>query len=649
MHGPGGALIGVGCGTLSGKEGGFPVEESNRSLRGVRFGVFEVDLRSGELRKQGLKIKLQGQPIQILALLLERPGELVTREELREKLWPADTFVDFEHGLNAAIKKLRGALGDSADSPRFVETLHRRGYRFIYPVEGVSRVSPAAGAAGLDGRSIGRRAWLAALGLVALLAVLIGLNVGGLRERLLGGVGPVPIESLAVLPLKNLMGDPEQEYFVEGMHEALTAELSKISALKVISRTSAMRYKETDKAMPQIARELGVAGLIEGSVLREGDQVRITVQLIHGPSDKYLWAGSFDRELRGILALHSEVARAIAGEIRIAVTPAEQARLARTPSVNPEAYQLYLQGRYYWNKRNPEGFEKAIQLFNQAIQKDPNNALAYSGLADSYVLLDFWISVQEALPQALAAAGTAVALDGSSAEARTSLGFALMRYQWDWAGAEREFRRAIELNPGYATAHHWYAVLLTSLGRHQEAYREIMRARDLDPVSPIIAHHVGLHFYCLGDYDQSLDWNRRTLEIDPRFPIAFVNLGRSYLQKGMYEQAIAEMQRAMEVCGDCPSLLGQLGHAYAAAGRRGEARRILERLKKQSRPLYLSYPIAEIYLGLGDEDQALTRLEQAHKERSAWMIYIRVEPKWDPLRRDPRFQDLLRRMNFPEN
>jgi tetratricopeptide (TPR) repeat protein len=369
--------------------------------------------------------------------------------------------------------------------------------------------------------------------------------------------------------------------------------------------------------------------------------------LIHGPSDKYLWAGSFDRELRGILALHSEVARAIAGEIRIAVTPAEQARLARTPSVNPEAYQLYLQGRYYWNKRNPEGFEKAIQLFNQAIQKDPNNALAYSGLADSYVLLDFWIPVQEALPQALAAAGTAVALDDSSAEARTSLGFALMRYQWDWAGAEREFRRAIELNPGYATAHHWYAVLLTSLGRHQEAYREIMRARDLDPVSPIIAHHVGLHFYCLGDYDQSLDWNRRTLEIDPRFPIAFVNLGRSYLQKGMYEQAIAEMQRAMEVCGDCPSLLGQLGHAYAAAGRRGEARRILERLKKQSRPLYLSYPIAEIYLGLGDEDQALTRLEQAHKERSAWMIYIRVEPKWDPLRRDPRFQDLLRRMNFP--
>ena len=624
------------------------MEESNRSVRGVRFGVFEVDLRSGELRKQGLKIKLQGQPIQILALLLERPGDVVTREEIQKKLWPAETFVDFEHGLNAAIKKLRAALGDSADSPRFVETLHRRGCRFIYPVEGVSRVSPAAGAAGLDGRSIGRRAWLAALGLVALLAVLIGLNVGGLRERLLGGVGPVPIESLAVLPLKNLMGDPEQEYFVEGMHEALTAELSKISALKVISRTSAMRYKETDKAMPQIARELGVAGLIEGSVLREGDQVRITVQLIHGPSDKYLWAGSFDRELRDILALHSEVARAIAGEIRIAVTPAEQARLARIPSVNPEAYQLYLQGRYYWNKRNPEGFEKAIQLFNQAIQKDPNNALAYSGLADSYVLLDFWISVQEALPQALAAAGRAVALDGSSAEAHTSLGFALMRYQWDWAGAERQFRRAIELNPGYATAHHWYAVLLTSLGRHQEAYREIMRARDLDPVSPIIAHHVGLHFYCLGDYDQSLDWNRRTLEIDPRFPIAFVNLGRSYLQKGMYEQAIAEMQRAMEVCGDCPSLLGQLGHAYAAAGRRGEARRILERLKKQSRPLYLSYPIAEIYLGLGDEDQALTRLEQAHKERSAWMIYIRVEPKWDPLRGDPRFQDLLRRMNFPE-
>ncbi len=477
---------------------------------------------------------------------------------------------------------------------------------------------------------------------------MLALNVAGVRDRLLGRPLPGEITSIAVLPLKNLMGNPEQDYFVEGMHEALTAELSKISALKVISRTSTMRYKETEKGIPQIARELGVDGLIEGSVLREGDQVRITVQLIHGPSDKYLWTASFDRELRGILALHSEVARSVAGEIRITVTPAEEARLASARPVNPEAYQLYLQGRYYWNKRSPEGFEKAIQLFNQAIQKDPNYALAYSGLADSYALLDFWVPVPEALPQALAAAGKAVALDNSSGEAHASLGLALMRYQWDWAGAEREFRRAIELNPGYATAHHWYAVILTSLGRHEEAYREIMRARELDPVSPIIAHHVGLHFYCLGDYDQSLEWNRRTLEIDPQFNIAFVNLGRSYLQKGMYERAIAEMQRAVEVCGDCPSLLGQLGHAYAAAGRRSEALRILQRLKNQPRLLYLSYPIAEIYLGLEDKEQALTWLERAHEERSAWMIYIHVEPKWDPLRDDPRFQDLLRRMNFPD-
>ncbi len=445
------------------------MEESNRSLRGIRFGVFEVDLRSGELRKQGLKIKLQGQPIQILALLLERPGELVTREELREKLWPADTFVDFEHGLNAAIKKLRAALGDSADSPRFVETLHRRGYRFIASVEGLGATvrppeivrKPAAPlAAGVHRRN----AWVAALTLMALVAMLFGLNVGGWRERLLGGVGPVPIESLAVLPLENLSGDPEQEYFVDGMTDALISDLGRIRALRVISRTSTMQYKETRKSLPQIARELNVDAVIEGSVLRAGKQVRITVKLMRAEPEQQLWTQSYERDFSEILALQREVARAVAREIKIALTPEEQARLAIASSVNPGAYESYLRGRYHLATETNDGMELAIEYFQQALEKDPNYALPYAGLAEAYQMVGSrgLLPRSAAITRAKAAAEKALEMDPALGEAHYSLGF-IRYWSWDWSGAERAFKRAIELSPSNVHAYRWYSQYLILL------------------------------------------------------------------------------------------------------------------------------------------------------------------------------------------
>jgi serine/threonine-protein kinase len=502
-------------------------------------------------------------------------------------------------------------------------------------------------------QSARRNAILGVASLIVVGAILVALNAGGLRDRLLGRATVPQIRSIAVLPLENLSGDSNQEFFADGMTEALITELSQLSGLaKVTSRTSVMQYKRTRKGVPLIGQELGVDALVEGSVQRAGDRAAITVQLIDARADRHLWARTYDRDLRDILALQREVARAIAGEIQAKLTPAEHARLAAVRPVNPEAYQLCLQGRFYWNKRSPEGFEQAIHYFTEAVAKDPTYAPAYAGLADSYGLLGFFgfgkISVTEALPQALAAAGKAVALDDSSAEAHTSFGFVLMRYQWDWAGAEREFRRALELNSGYSLAHHWYALMLMSLGRREEGYREIMRARDLDPVSAIIATVAGLHFYYIRDFDTFNEWNRKALEIDPNFAIAELNLGRGYLQQQKFDQAISHMEKAVKISGDSPFYLGQLGHAYAVAGRKSEALKILERLKKESRPGYLSYPIAETYLGLGNKEQALAWLERAYQERSGWILYVKVEPKLDPLRTDTRFQELMRRMNFPQ-
>jgi len=494
----------------------------------------------------------------------------------------------------------------------------------------------------------------AALAVVAIVAV--GMNISGLRDRMLGRAGVPRIESLAVLPLENFSRDPEQEYFADGMTEALITELSKISALKVISRTSAMRYKKTDRPMPQIARELDVDGLIEGSVAREGDQVRITVQLIHGPADKHLWADSYQRELRSVLALQSEVAQAIAREIRVAITPAEQARLASPRPVNPAAYELYVLGRHHWNQRTIRGYGQAVQAFRKAVDQDPGYAPAYAGLADSYMLL----GEQGRLPQkearwlAEAAIRKALEVDESVAEAHSSLGWWKFHYEWNWAQAEQAFKRAIELNPGDALARARYGRSLGFLGRFEPAMSELQRARELDPLSIPVNAYLGQVYLYAKRYDRAAEQLQRTSEINPNHPLIRHNLGELYLAQGRFAEAIPELERSVELSGQfvgVPSshYLAILGCAYARANRREDAVKILNELKQRSRQSLVSaFDLASLHTALGEKERALAWLEQGYEQRDIWLVELKAWPWFDSLRDDPRFQGLLRRMNFPE-
>jgi TolB-like protein/predicted Ser/Thr protein kinase len=496
---------------------------------------------------------------------------------------------------------------------------------------------------------------IAALALACVVAVVVALNVAGLRERLLRAVGavrepPLRIESLAVLPLANLSGDPQQDYFADGMTEELIATLGKLSALRVISRTTVMRYKKTEKALPQIAKELNVDAVVEGSVLRAGDRVRITAQLIQASTDRHLWAESYDRDLRDVLSLQSEVSRAIASEIQTKVTPQEQARLASARAVNPVAYDLYLKGRYEWNKRSKEGLERGLEYFQRAIDLDPNYALAYSGVADSYVVLGNWglLPGVEAYPKARAAALKALQLDQNLAEPHASLARVLEDYDWDWLDAENEHQRAIELNPNYATAHHWHAFGLGLTGRNKEALAEIELARSLDPLSTIINADVALVLYWGRQYDRAIIEARKALELEPNNRAAHAYLGQIYLTKGVYKNALAEFRILQTLPGGDPSDSASLAAAHAAAGNRDEALRILGRLKQQSKREYISpYSIALVYVGLGDNNEALAWLQKALDDHDGLMDVLKVEPGLDPLRSEPRFQALLRRMNFP--
>jgi TolB-like protein/Tfp pilus assembly protein PilF len=456
------------------------------------------------------------------------------------------------------------------------------------------------------------------------------------------------IDSLAVLPLDNLSREPEQEYFVEGMHEALITELSKISALRVISRTSAMQYKGVKKPIPQIARELDVKGLIEGSVLREADRVRITVQLIHGATDKHLWARSFDRELRSILDLHSEVAQAIATEIQATLTPAERALAVRTRPVKPDAYEAYLRGRFYWNQRTPESLRKGLEYFHQAIERDADYAQAYAGVADTYLsLYDYGLlRAEEATPKARAAARKALDLDSRLGEAHNSLAH-IHLHDWKWREAEEEFKRAIELDPGYVLAYHWYALGLTAMGRMEEAIASMKKARELDPLSLRINADLGMAYLAARQPDQAIAQESYTLEFDPNFRVAYWIRGMAYEQKGLCDEAIRDFEAALERAPGNSNYTAALAHAHAVAGRREKARQLLRQMMSGSQkadPFFL----ALVYTGLGDTLLALRSLEQAYDEHAGSMRYMRAEPRLDPLRSHPRFQDLLRRMNFPD-
>jgi len=558
------------------------VDQANISSQRVKFGCFEADLRSAELTKQGKRIPLQEQPFRLLAMLLERPGQLVTREEVRQKLWP-NTIVDFDHGLNKSISKIRDALGDSAEKPRFVETVARRGYRFLADVSYASdqesqsaalpRLSPFDQAVGSHaGRTLGLHAsegrpvlrWVLSAGLVALL--LISPWVLSHRQRAVTNV-----RSIAVLPLANLSGDAAQDYFADGMTDELIAQLGQISALRVISRTSAMSYKNTRKSLADVARELDVQAVVEGSVLRVGDRVRITAQLIRVPADEHLWAHSYEGRFPDTLVLQGEVSQAIATQILATLNPRDEAALSKAKTVNAEAYEAYLKGRYFWNKRNAPGLKKAIEYFQHAIAADPDYAAAYSGLADAYALAGGWeygvLSPQEAAPRAKDAATRAVLLGPALSEAHTSLAFALDISTGDWGGAEREFRRALELNPGYATAHHWYGYHLMMVGRDDEGIAELKRAESLDPLSLIISAGVADVLFIAHRFDDALRQLQKTLEMDPNFAMAHSQRGQVLVQQHKLDAAISEFQRAIELAGHSPAVDANLANAYAASGR----------------------------------------------------------------------------------
>ena len=598
-----------------------------------------------------MRVRLQGQPVDLLSMLIEHAGEVVTRDELQKRLWAAETYVDFEHSLNAAMKRLRAVLGDSAQSPRFIETLARRGYRFIAPLNYPAEVKTETPAREPATQPVKRRqpTVMTAIALAVILAA-TGIMLANAYRGAWKGSGP--IRALAVLPLANLSQDRDEDYFVDGMTDALRHHLQGISALRVISRTSSMHYRGSGKSLPEIGRELKVDAVVDGSVLRSGQHVRINVELTEARTDRRLWSQSYEGDLRDMFALQASVAAKIAGEIQVTLTEPERTRLtdphAAYLRVTPDAYEAYAKGRYLWNKRTAADLKRAIGFFQQAIDKDPEYALAYDGVADSWIPLGWYgyLAPSETFPRAQAAIEKALALDDSLAEAHTSLAFVKLYYIRDWTGAEREFRRAIELNPNYANAHHWYGEFLSLVGRHKEAIAESERARELDPLSNIINAWVSSRYFYARQYDRAIQDGRNPVEMDPNFGPARLVLGQAYEQKGMLNEAIREFEKATSL--EKGSMYeAALAHAYGAAGRRDDAVRVVKRLEQMSESGFVSsYDLAIAHLTPGNEGRVFELLEAAVRERSPRVAFLGVDPRFDGLRGDARFRALLQSLGL---
>ncbi len=635
--------------------------------RVLRFDSFELDVRAGELRKAGVRLRLQGQPIQVLATLLNSAGELVTREELQAQVWPAETFVDFDHGLHNSIARIREVLGDSAGTPRYIETLPRRGYRFIGTVERVgieeplpagpteplpsgsspSDPSPSREASVVPARSRPRAILVAAsLAIFAISALLVLVPI--LKHR--AAVTPT-VRSIAVLPLDNFSGDPTQEFFVDGMTDELITDLAKIGALRVISRTSVMRYKGTKKSLPEIARELNVDGIIEGSVMRAGQRVRITAQLLYGPTDKHLWAETYDRDLGDVLTLQSEVAQTIAQQVRAQVTPQQAASLRAARPVNPEAYDAYLKGRYYLSNQftMAQPLYLAKTYFEEAIRKDPGFAPAYSGLADAYLYLVIFrqMSADSAYPLAQEALRQASALDDSIGEIHDTLAVFSWRHDWDWDATEREFNEALALAPSYICAHEDRAEYLAFRGRRSEAEAEMAKIVAFDTSIGSTLTEAGVD-YQLRDFDRLVEASRRGVALNPNEWLEHFYLGVGYEGTGKKLESIAEYQKAVVLSGGDQDATVALAHAYAGVGRPAETRKILRDLEQKSAKANVSpYFIATLYAALGDKDTAFKFLEKAYREKSldiSW--HLKADLRIDDLRSDPRYRSLLRRVGL---
>jgi TolB-like protein/DNA-binding winged helix-turn-helix (wHTH) protein/Tfp pilus assembly protein PilF len=627
---------------------------SDLCVRLLRFDNFELDIRAGELRKHGVRLRLQGQPLQVLAALLKRGGDVVTREELRAQIWTTDTFVDFDHSLHNAIARLREALGDSVEKPRYIETLPRRGYRFIAPVDAgdlsaPSGVADSAPPADLPGHLLTKSH---ALLLTTVFAVLVISIVFWLARTGGAPTSAAPrLNSIAVLPLENLSGDPTQEFFADGMTDQLITDLAKVGSLRVISRTSVMRYKGTRKGLPEIARELNVDAIVEGSVIRSGQRVRVTAQLVQAPTDQHLWAETYDRDLGDILKLQGEVANAIAGQVRAQLTPAQQALIRRAPAVDPAAYDAYLKGRLYFVNEftKPDSLKKAQHLFEEAIQKDPNFALAYAGLADTYVYLAFSGALQKesAYQSAKQALAKALELDDTIGEAHDTLGVLYWQFDWDWDAAEREFNRAIALAPSYSCAREDHAIFLAAAGRRSEALAEIAKIDQLD-YSFSSATAESNTYYALRDYPALIEASRRALLLDPKDSGQHYFLGVGYEGTGELQQAISEFQKAVQFSSGSLGPAVALAHAYSAAGKKAEAEKILRDLERKAKHTSASpYTMATIYAGLGDNDKAFDLLEKAYSEKSLdFALGLQSDLLLDRLRPDPRFQLMLRRIGL---
>jgi TolB-like protein/DNA-binding winged helix-turn-helix (wHTH) protein len=615
----------------------------------LRFRDCELDADGFVLSRAGHRLRLERKPMELLILLAEKQGQLVKREEIIDKIWGKDFFFDAENGINNAIRKIRSALNDDAEQPRFVETAVGKGYRFVAAVEHVEETgrSPTPAYEGTGRWKSGwRLAWIPGLVAIALVAAAFAFNVAKVRYwKIARGVST--IHSIAVLPLENLSGDPAQDYFADGMTDALITELAQFSSLRVISRTSAMHYKGSHLPLPEIAKELNVDAVVEGTTSRLDNRVRITAQLLEARSDRHLWAKAYDRDIREIVSLQQEVADSIVSEIQPKSRPQGSASASRKRQVDPEAYDDYLRGLYFWHKFTESGMRQAQEYFEKSVQKDSSYALGYSWLANTYGQLanivgphkDLMLKSRETSQRALQ-------LDESLADAHGALGWVRWAYDWDWPGAEREFRRAIELNPSHAMSHGIYARYLDSMGRFEEAIREHQIARELDPLALVLIHDVGDHFVVLREYDKAIAEYRMVLDMDPNFIGAHRELAVAYKGKGMEEESISEWEQEAILAG-APNLAEAIKIAYAGGGYKGALKTRLKFNQRRRRAgSYVSFStFARTYAALGDKDLALQSLEKAFGEREP-MAWLNVDPEWDPIRADARFQELLRRVGL---
>jgi TolB-like protein/DNA-binding winged helix-turn-helix (wHTH) protein/tetratricopeptide (TPR) repeat protein len=648
--------------------------ESDAPKPFYEFGPFRVDPLKRILLRDGQPVPLTGKAFDILVVLLEARGETLTKDRLMERVW-AGTVVE-EGNLSRNVSTLRKALGESPDQHRYIVTLPGLGYRFVAKVRevakeaeepapqeapppqtisphGAARPEPTTPLTSGPEALVEVRSWrlpgrtFALLASAVVVVVTFALIVAW-WHRQLGRRAASPIRSLAVLPLANLSGDPSQEYFVDGITDELITDLAQVDALRVVSHTSVMRYKGGRTALPEIARELKVDAVVEGSVSRFGDEVRIRAQLVRVATDTHLWAQSYEGSVKDVLTLQSRVASAITRAIQVKLTPAQQARLDTTRPVDPTAHEAYLKGRYLWRQRTAESLKQSIDCFEQAIQKDPGYAEGYAGLADAYTVMvaNDQMPTRAGMPQAEAAAQKALSLEVGLAEAHASLAFVKFNFDRDPPGAEREFRAALDLDPGYATAHHWYGAMLMWLGRFEQASREIQRARDIDPFSPGITAALASNYYFWGHYEDSLALTQQLLAANPTFYIVHSLLALNLAKKGMTEAAISEFEKSLALERH-PYTLMWLGNLYGVSGRRHQALKLVEELARRSGPDQANaYPTAVIWAGLGENDRALDWLDKAFEERESDLVMIKVEPSFDRLRTNPRFQRLMRHIGL---